>query len=1083
MSAGGRAGWRVGGRAEQACDGYILPTLLEIIGGVSLSCVKINPQTKEERVRNILHCLKFLCRRGVDISGLEPAEIEGGHLKIILHLVGNIRNHFKDTYRPEINGSANHVVGTPAVGSQSIGSPLEHSNWSCDMPGAIRLPGAVPTPFLQQKRETPNRHGPPDLPGLMTGESDQETKINKPHSNIISTTEIGVNGVAQHGVDERRNHFGMNNNNNTGSVNGGFGAKKSVVIRHPNARPLTDTGTEGHGAPPNSTQRAWTDSPSRLQSSQGNNGVSSTSPSVEDRLRQLISSKQSLASTGSSNGPVGRLNNQPSRPGEKREGSRADIIRSRPPSAIAFRQPHNNPQVAGAIVRARPSSAAGNMTGSSSYGRDNAGYIPDNGSASTGPAVNGWSKPGGNNESPVKESSNDLRNAWNRLYGSTSQAPPYVSPSMQRASRQQQPLVGTSQQYNQSSSLPPQPSTSRPVSAPSPSHMAAHFHDKGQGHSYLQQGQGNPHTSNHRESPMGQSSSTQGQLDESTSSHQSKTSQDNFNAKSLHVNTNPQYLDNAKTTKLSDSSPSSLSQPSPNSPGSPNYAIGPSSKYPDNPSGRPTSARKPPTLPGRSPIRLDKPGYPQRNVNNIDIAVNNERKQHNVSFPDTSDGVGITPVTRRKHSLSQDLTTALQAASREQSYKLNLSHDISYDQSHHDLSQDFQNQSIFDYSAHPGSESTGSVTPPLPPLSPTNTPPETPRSDDEARNLARSISATNVSFAVRNAGENLPRESRKHRRTSELNLRMDRKSHEHGRKTRSGYKSKGAILRNVNESETETESNQSFDFDIDNTILTIESHDTEQPHPAGDLMTSRENLELRHHMHNLESRYHDIQSHVNIAGGHSSRGHNKGPNVAPPAIGRPRRWSIGSSDTSSFRREAKVKPGKQAHHKHHSREFKNINKRFQRLESHVVTLARSVAHLSSELRTHNTMVNDLESVKRQLAELRDNPSGPFPNMLSGVLTEQQIFREWAPGLTNPKRVNKLTKFFGSEPPLLELFLQKLGYERYVPNFQTEHIGMIELPYMTEDRLEKIGIPMGPRLRILQEAKQCFRHDNVDVYVV
>jgi len=53
----------------------------------------------------------------------------------------------------------------------------------------------------------------------------------------------------------------------------------------------------------------------------------------------------------------------------------------------------------------------------------------------------------------------------------------------------------------------------------------------------------------------------------------------------------------------------------------------------------------------------------------------------------------------------------------------------------------------------------------------------------------------------------------------------------------------------------------------------------------------------------------------------------------------------------------------------------------------------------------------------------------------------------------------------------------------MPNFQSEHIGMIELPYMTEDRLEKIGVPMGPRIRILQEAQLCFRHENLDVYMV
>lgn len=33
-----------------------------------------------------------------------------------------------------------------------------------------------------------------------------------------------------------------------------------------------------------------------------------------------------------------------------------------------------------------------------------------------------------------------------------------------------------------------------------------------------------------------------------------------------------------------------------------------------------------------------------------------------------------------------------------------------------------------------------------------------------------------------------------------------------------------------------------------------------------------------------------------------------------------------------------------------------------------------------------------------------------------------------PNLTNPKRVKKLTKFFGESPPLMQLFLRTLGYE-------------------------------------------------------
>ena len=30
--------------------------------------------------------------------------------------------------------------------------------------------------------------------------------------------------------------------------------------------------------------------------------------------------------------------------------------------------------------------------------------------------------------------------------------------------------------------------------------------------------------------------------------------------------------------------------------------------------------------------------------------------------------------------------------------------------------------------------------------------------------------------------------------------------------------------------------------------------------------------------------------------------------------------------------------------------------------------------------------------------------------------------------------------------------------------------MLELPYLNEERLEKLGLPMGPRIRILQEAQ-------------
>ena len=56
-------------------------------------------------------------------------------------------------------------------------------------------------------------------------------------------------------------------------------------------------------------------------------------------------------------------------------------------------------------------------------------------------------------------------------------------------------------------------------------------------------------------------------------------------------------------------------------------------------------------------------------------------------------------------------------------------------------------------------------------------------------------------------------------------------------------------------------------------------------------------------------------------------------------------------------------------------------------------------------------------------------------------------------------------------------------QKYAALFERERIGMIELPYMTEDRLQKLGIPIGPRLRILQEAQMSLRNDNFNVYIL
>ena len=54
-------------------------------------------------------------------------------------------------------------------------------------------------------------------------------------------------------------------------------------------------------------------------------------------------------------------------------------------------------------------------------------------------------------------------------------------------------------------------------------------------------------------------------------------------------------------------------------------------------------------------------------------------------------------------------------------------------------------------------------------------------------------------------------------------------------------------------------------------------------------------------------------------------------------------------------------------------------------------------------------------------------------------------------------------------------MQNLGYEKYAGIFEEAKIGMLELPYLSEERLEKLGIPLGPRIRILQVGLHNFAH--------
>lgn len=262
----------------------------------------------------------------------------------------------------------------------------------------------------------------------------------------------------------------------------------------------------------------------------------------------------------------------------------------------------------------------------------------------------------------------------------------------------------------------------------------------------------------------------------------------------------------------------------------------------------------------------------------------------------------------------------------------------------------------------------------------------------------------------------------------------------------------------------------SMSFDIDDTILTVESIDSDSEQLK--MMTNASHVDtmddVKEKLNHLTFMYQQLYHLM------AEKKKQPNPDDAP--------WRINNSNANPMTKSTHLPRRKSM--RSSILESKHNKKHFQRLEAHVVTLVRSVASLTSQVRSHTNALKqidilkeELENVKATLSENNGSPSLPNKS------TEYERFRGWIPSLTNPRRVRKLTRFFGQEPPLLEIFLKKLGYERYTMNFSNEHIGMIELPYMTEERLQSIGIPMGPRLRILQESQLCFRQENFNIYII
>lgn len=93
------------------------------------------------------------------------------------------------------------------------------------------------------------------------------------------------------------------------------------------------------------------------------------------------------------------------------------------------------------------------------------------------------------------------------------------------------------------------------------------------------------------------------------------------------------------------------------------------------------------------------------------------------------------------------------------------------------------------------------------------------------------------------------------------------------------------------------------------------------------------------------------------------------------------------------------------------------------------------------------------------AKTRPESSHPVKKSTASVETSVREIKK----VSNPTSEKKAKQ---KSEASLNGFLQSLGLEKYIITFQIEEVDMAALMHMTEDDLKVLGIPMGPRKKIL-----------------
>ncbi|XP_078592014.1 uncharacterized protein LOC144871015 isoform X1 [Branchiostoma floridae x Branchiostoma japonicum] len=1003
---------------KSVSDGLTLVNLIECLTSEKVPNIQTRPIIRAQKTENLQKCLYYLEGRGVPIHDITAKDLAEGNLKATLTIVSRLKEIFESA---QVHGTSEQGAdreqaeprphSAPSSGTERLGNGDGEADTSLSEslePESGRLyPGDDPNEVrhayyddraISHQKPVYSGGGLRDdiLPGSMaTDDEEEDISQSEIPPTLQSTTEMGSHGVSQHGADSRRQIIGL-----------------SQAIRE---KARISVSTEVPGSP--NKLQAWDTQAIFTAPAPVRDQVSLT---VEERLKSLLDSPYLEEMAGSP---------------RKKGYLEGELLLPPPPkghSPFSYPDGIDNPALEGAMngqVRGQDVELSELGLGS--------GYVPSHPNqrgrvATRGEAVLRMRGAGRaevhsahaySNGPPAQQLVNGSPNTRGRpVAGEHSPGRPAAhkqSPSPPGQVSGQQRRDNPHPQANQPSKTPPTGKKGVPPPA------------------YGQQDRanvpgGNPHSSPHHSGPgqaVGSRQYLQGghhllqQRIHAGSSLQSQTRQ--F---WLQQQQDQQHLQWQKPRDLEDDS----RQPEPTS--------------------RPVPAPR-----SRPPNSTPSRGQPVPNSSNTPQRGPKTSSSSSYSSPSTLSQQSATPTKQGRIPPPYRSTSTPNKADslpeHQGSFLTNVPSKMKANATHHlsgppaettvnsvsnpgpDLDMNFSGTGTI------SETSSRSSTPPLPPLSPSNTPPITPPgSPIPIVRPTRSMSTTVLPSA----------------HVSPI-TQTDRKKTEPGRKGRKGSTRVGRSASTLQVGFSMLGKKKGSGKNRNS--LRGGSREDDSQSEEGESMSLSEAELVRQQLTALEEMYREI---LRLLGADQTP---RGPTTLtrkPTLTKLKRAGSSLGKPASSVKQRAK--------------DIRSVNRRFARLESHVVTLARSVAHLSSELRTQNTLVQEIELLRQELENLKEQQK---------ILQRQQLAQRKTPDrhqshsrntpllvlpVKNSARLAKLTKFFGAEPPLLSIFLKKIGYEKYVKNFEAESIGILELPYMNEDRLKQIGVPMGPRVRILQEAK-------------